>query len=89
MTGAPSQNEPLSWFKSSYSSDTGGNCIEVAYNWRKSSYSGDQLDACVEVAAHPTKVHVRDSKVPASPVLDVTPAAWAAFVYSASTGPVA
>ncbi|MFE7673216.1 DUF397 domain-containing protein [Streptomyces albidoflavus] len=89
MTGAPSRNEPLSWFKSSYSSDTGGNCIEVAYNWRKSSYSGDQAYACVEVAAHPTKVHVRDSKVPAGPVLDVTPGAWAAFVHSTTTGPVA
>ncbi|MEU3385974.1 DUF397 domain-containing protein [Streptomyces albidoflavus] len=87
MTGAPSRNEPLSWFKSSYSSDTGGNCIEVAYNWRKSSYSGDQAYACVEVAAHPTKVHIRDSKVPVGPTLDVAPAAWAAFVH-ATAGPL-
>ncbi|MFI2673376.1 DUF397 domain-containing protein [Streptomyces albidoflavus] len=89
MTGAPSLSQPLSWFKSSYSSDAGGNCIEVAYDWRKSSYSSDTGGDCVEVAAHPTKVHVRDSKVPAGPTLDVTPAAWAAFVHSASTGPVA
>ncbi|MGA5005125.1 DUF397 domain-containing protein [Streptomyces koyangensis] len=87
MTGAPSRNEPLSWFKSSYSSDTGGNCIEVAYNWRKSSHSSDAGGACVEVAAHPTTVHVRDSKVPAGPVLDVAPAAWAAFVH-ATAGPL-
>ncbi|MFD4901160.1 DUF397 domain-containing protein [Streptomyces sp. NPDC058411] len=38
----------LSWFKSSYSSDQGGDCVEVAYDWRKSSYSasGD----CIEIA---------------------------------------
>ncbi|MGA5576240.1 DUF397 domain-containing protein [Streptomyces koyangensis] len=87
MTGAPSRNEPLSWFKSSYSSDTGGNCIEVAYNWRKSSHSSDTGGDCVEVAAHLTTVHVRDSKVPAGPVLDVAPAAWAAFVH-ATAGPL-
>ncbi|MEE1806981.1 DUF397 domain-containing protein, partial [Streptomyces sp. BE133] len=28
----------LSWFKSSYSGNEGGACIEVAYDWRKSSY---------------------------------------------------
>ncbi|MGA4855660.1 DUF397 domain-containing protein [Streptomyces koyangensis] len=87
MTGAPSRNEPLSWFKSSYSSDTGGNCIEVAYDWRKSSYSSNSGGACVEVAAHPTTVHIRDSKVTAGPVLDVAPAAWAAFVH-ATAGPL-
>ncbi|MEU6107416.1 DUF397 domain-containing protein [Streptomyces koyangensis] len=89
MIGAPSTEQALTWFKSSYSSDAGGACIEVAYNWRKSTHSGSEGGNCVEVAAHPTTVHVRDSKVPASPVLDVTPAAWAAFVHSASTGPVA
>ncbi|MGW4456006.1 DUF397 domain-containing protein [Streptomyces albidoflavus] len=87
MTGTPSRTEPLTWFKSSYSSDAGGDCIEVAYDWRKSSHSGDFQDACVEVAAHPTKVHVRDSKVSAGPVLDVTPAAWRAFVH-ATAGPL-
>ncbi|MGW4690544.1 DUF397 domain-containing protein [Streptomyces sp. NPDC004244] len=40
----------LKWFKSSYSSDEGGQCVEVAYNWRKSSYSSDEGDACVEVS---------------------------------------
>ncbi|GAA2082166.1 DUF397 domain-containing protein [Streptomyces albiaxialis] len=67
------------WFKSSYSSDQGGACLEVAYDWRKSSYSGDEGGACVEVAAHPTAIHIRDSKDPESPVLTVRPAAWAAF----------
>ncbi|MZE50252.1 DUF397 domain-containing protein [Streptomyces sp. SID5770] len=74
----------LAWFKSSYSSSEGGECIEVAYDWRKSSYSGGEGGECVEVAAHPTTVHVRDSKVPHGPRLAVAPTAWAAFVGAAS-----
>ncbi|WP_328300174.1 DUF397 domain-containing protein [Streptomyces sp. NBC_00435] len=67
----------LKWFKSSYSGDDGDACLEVAVAWRKSSYSSDEGDACVEVAIRPHTVHVRDSKVPHGPVLDLTPAAWA------------
>ncbi|MFJ8747907.1 DUF397 domain-containing protein [Streptomyces sp. NPDC102441] len=70
----------LSWFKSSYSSDQGGACLEVAYDWQKSSYSSDQGGNCVEVSAHPAAVHIRDSKVTDGPVLTVPPAAWSAFV---------
>ncbi|MET9430682.1 DUF397 domain-containing protein [Streptomyces sp. NPDC003036] len=70
----------LTWFKSSYSSDEGGACVEVAYDWRKSSYSGSEGGNCVEVAAHPAAVHVRDSKVQDGPVLTVSPATWSAFV---------
>ncbi|MER5552589.1 DUF397 domain-containing protein [Streptomyces sp. NPDC002793] len=73
----------LSWFKSSYSSSQGGDCLEVAYAWQKSSYSSDQGGSCVEVAAHPAAVHIRDSKVTDGPVLTVPPAAWAVFVASA------
>ncbi|MFE7461886.1 DUF397 domain-containing protein [Streptomyces sp. NPDC057554] len=40
----------LNWFKSSYSGDEGGACLEVAYDWRKSSYSGSEGGACLEVA---------------------------------------
>ena len=40
----------LAWFKSSYSDDQGGNCLEVAYAWRKSSYSDSSGGACLEVA---------------------------------------
>jgi hypothetical protein len=69
----------LGWFKSSYSSEEGGACLEVAYAWRKSSYSGSEGGACVEVAAHPAAVHVRDSKNPGGPVLTLAPAVWAAF----------
>ncbi|MFG2878084.1 DUF397 domain-containing protein [Streptomyces sp. NPDC048337] len=74
----------LAWFKSSYSGDAGGACLEVAYNWRKSSYSGSQGGECVEVATHPAAVHVRDSKVTDGPVLTVAPTTWAAFVGSAT-----
>jgi hypothetical protein len=68
------------WFKSSYSTNEGGNCLEVAYAWRTSSYSDNEGGECVEVAACPHTVHVRDSKVPDGPVLGVAPAAWTAFV---------
>ncbi|MFE5091681.1 DUF397 domain-containing protein [Streptomyces sp. NPDC056638] len=70
----------LAWFKSSYSGSQGGDCIEVAYDWRKSSYSASEGGNCVEVSAHPTAVHIRDSKVTDGPVLTVPPAAWAAFL---------
>ncbi|MCX3060768.1 DUF397 domain-containing protein [Streptomyces beihaiensis] len=87
----------LRWFKSSYSNDSGGACLEVAYAWRKSSYSNDSGGNCVEVAAcacHGAEaggaggaaatVHVRDSKDVALPGLAVSAGAWAAFV--AETG---
>ncbi|MFB6522647.1 DUF397 domain-containing protein [Streptomyces sp. NPDC056401] len=69
----------LKWLKSSYSGSEGGACLEVAVAWRKSSYSGSEGGQCVEVATCATQVHVRDSKVPQGPVLDLTPAAWAAL----------
>ncbi|MFE3430186.1 DUF397 domain-containing protein [Streptomyces sp. NPDC059171] len=69
----------LNWFKSSYSSDEGGQCLEVAYDWRKSSYSGSEGGACVEIAAHPAAVHVRDSKDIEGPTFTVAPSAWSAF----------
>ncbi|MGW7050296.1 DUF397 domain-containing protein [Streptomyces sp. NPDC054887] len=74
------KTDELTWFKSSYSSGEGGDCIEVAYDWRKSSYSDGEGGQCVEVAAHPTAIHVRDSKVTDGPQLAVAPGSWAAFV---------
>ncbi|MEW2166683.1 DUF397 domain-containing protein [Streptomyces sp. NPDC007084] len=72
--------EALQWFKSTYSSDEGGACLEVAYTWRKSSYSSDEGGQCVEVAACPHTIHIRDSKNPETgPVLHVSPDAWTAF----------
>ncbi|MFJ6012878.1 DUF397 domain-containing protein [Streptomyces sp. NPDC092952] len=70
----------LDWFKSSYSSGEGGNCVEVAYDWHKSSYSSGGGGQCVEVASCDAAVHVRDSKNIPGPRLDVAPAAWEAFV---------
>ncbi|MFB6699809.1 DUF397 domain-containing protein [Streptomyces rubiginosohelvolus] len=70
----------LRWFKSSYSSGSGGDCIEVAFGWRTSSYSSGSGGECVEVAACPHSVHVRDSKVSGGPVFAVAPDAWSAFV---------
>ncbi|MEU4506496.1 DUF397 domain-containing protein [Streptomyces sp. NPDC024089] len=76
----------LSWFKSSYSNNEGGACVEVAYDWRKSSYSGNEGGACVEVATCPHTVHVRDSKVVDGPTFAVAPAAWTAFLPGAVEG---
>ncbi|MFG3406171.1 DUF397 domain-containing protein [Streptomyces sp. NPDC048142] len=75
----------LFWFKSSYSNNEGGECIEVAYDWHKSSYSNNEGEACVEVATCPHTVHVRDSKVTDGPAFAVAPAAWTAFLDHAVT----
>ncbi|WP_024760069.1 DUF397 domain-containing protein [Streptomyces exfoliatus] len=48
--------------------------------WIKSSYSDASGGNCIEVAAHPTTIHLRDSKNPNGPRFAVTPATWAAFV---------
>ncbi|MER5555855.1 DUF397 domain-containing protein [Streptomyces sp. NPDC002793] len=68
----------LVWFKSSYSTGNGGECLEVA--WRKSSYSSGEGRECVEFATAATRVHIRDSKQVNGPVLTVEPGAWAGFV---------
>ncbi|KIF03214.1 hypothetical protein PL81_25605 [Streptomyces sp. RSD-27] len=48
--------------------------------WFKSSYSSGDGDDCVEVAACADTVHIRDSKLPAGPELEVGPATWTAFL---------
>ncbi|MFI5676278.1 DUF397 domain-containing protein [Streptomyces cellulosae] len=77
------------WFRSSYSNEDGGNCVEVAGDfpgaalWRKSSYSNGDGGDCLEVAHNiPGLVPVRDSKAPHGPALILTAAAWAPFVAS-------
>ncbi|MEW2317334.1 DUF397 domain-containing protein [Streptomyces bauhiniae] len=72
----------LTWFKSSYSTGDGGQCLEVALPWRKSNYSSGAGGECVEVAACPATIHVRDSKQnPATaPTLSVPTTAWDAFL---------
>ncbi|GAA2972434.1 DUF397 domain-containing protein [Streptomyces enissocaesilis] len=75
----------LHWFKSTYSGDEGGDCLEVAYTWRKSSHSGSEGGNCVEIATCPTAVHIRDSKVPDGPALTLAPTAWSHFATYAAT----
>ncbi|MGP3946765.1 MULTISPECIES: DUF397 domain-containing protein [Streptomyces] len=83
MTLKPSDSAPQ-WIKSSYSTDDGPSCVEVA--WTKSSYSSNEGPSCVEVATTLTRgtIHIRDSKNPNGPRLAVTPASWTAFVHYAS-----
>lgn len=65
MSITPSMAD-IQWRKSSYSGDTGGECVECApigdIAWRKSSYSGNSGGECVEVAELASGVAVRDSK---------------------------
>ena len=73
----------LGWFKSSYSSGEGGECLEVALAWRKSSYSTGSGGECLEIAACPATIHVRDSKhLPehGGAALMLAPASWDAFL---------
>ncbi|MEV5987005.1 DUF397 domain-containing protein [Streptomyces sp. NPDC052051] len=70
------------WFKSSYSTGGGGECVEVA--WAKSSYSGAEGGECLEVATTHEAVLVRDSKRPVGPVMAVGADAWSGFVRMAA-----
>jgi hypothetical protein len=70
----------LAWFRSSYSGNEGGECVEIAVEWRRSSRSDNEGGACVEVATCPTTVHVRDSKDPDGPRFHVAPTGWSAFL---------
>jgi hypothetical protein len=70
----------LAWFKSSYSSGSQGDCVEVALAWHKSSYSSGGSGDCVEVATCPHTIHVRDSKTPEERQLTLSSEAWGAFV---------
>ncbi|MFH8488306.1 DUF397 domain-containing protein [Streptomyces longisporoflavus] len=73
-------SDQLAWFKSSYSDDQGGNCVEVALEWRKSSYSDSQGGNCLEIATRPHTIHIRDSKLGESgPTFTVPATAWAQF----------
>ncbi|MGW5633290.1 DUF397 domain-containing protein [Streptomyces sp. NPDC003832] len=74
----------LNWFKSSYSSGSGGDCVEVA--WFKSTYSAGNGGDCVEIAKAGTSVLIRDSKRPGDAMLAVGPDEWAVFVRMAARG---
>ncbi|MYQ78433.1 MULTISPECIES: DUF397 domain-containing protein [unclassified Streptomyces] len=68
------------WYKSSYSDGSGGNCVEVA-TWRKSTYSGPSGGDCLEVLdGIPDVVPVRDSKVTDGPAVVFATTAWQQFV---------
>ena len=85
MTLKPSAGNAsaLEWTKSSYSTNDGPNCVEVA--WTKSTYSGSDNNDCVEIASGCGAVHVRDSKNVRGPQLGFAPDAWADFMAYAST----
>ncbi|WP_432090421.1 DUF397 domain-containing protein [Streptomyces sp. NRRL F-5630] len=61
---------PLHWFKSSYSENNGGACLEVA----------------ADLVASRGVVPVRDSKCVAGPVLAVASSAFAGFVAGVKSG---
>ncbi|MGW5677542.1 DUF397 domain-containing protein [Streptomyces sp. NPDC003860] len=63
---------PYAWVKSSYSDANGGDCVE----WAPAHASATGV------------VPVRDSKVPAGPVLNVPATAFAAFVTGVKDGAV-
>jgi hypothetical protein len=73
-------SKDLAWFKSSYSSGEGGDCVETAYTWRKSTHSDGEGGECLELAVCPDTVHVRDSKNPTGPQLALSSPAWADFL---------
>ncbi|SIO90578.1 DUF397 domain-containing protein [Nocardiopsis sp. JB363] len=79
------ESPKLNWLKSSYSGETGGNCVEVAHilaNFRKSTYSGHGQD-CVEVAELPCGAAIRDSKHPTSGHLPFPAPEWTGFLSAA------
>jgi hypothetical protein len=66
------------WRKSSYSTDTGGNCVEVGH-WRKSTHSTSTGGSCVEVSAS-ADVLVRDTTDRDGPALAFRAPAWHRFL---------
>ncbi|MGW4028403.1 DUF397 domain-containing protein [Streptomyces sp. NPDC004838] len=86
-------NDPLAnarWYKSSYSNNEGGACMEVAQltdaHWFTSSYSNNQGGECVEAAKLPNAIAVRDSKNPEGPAFIFESGAWTGFVSSVKAG---
>jgi hypothetical protein len=76
----------MTWRKASYSTDNGGNCVEVGV-WRKASYSTHNGGNCVEVtSAQPAAIAVRDSKDPDGPRLAFGPRGWEQFTTQVKAG---
>ncbi|MYW06608.1 DUF397 domain-containing protein [Streptomyces sp. SID3343] len=59
--------------------ETAGHGTAIRHAWRRSSYSGATSN-CVETAPTASAVLVRDSKVVASPVLELGAGAWHTFI---------
>ncbi|WP_405931701.1 DUF397 domain-containing protein [Streptomyces sp. NBC_00827] len=78
------------WRKSSYSSSSGGDCIECAplgpAAWHKSTYCASSGSDCLEVAPLTPHIALRDSKNPDLGAFTVTPEAYTAFVNAAARG---
>ncbi|WP_409058764.1 DUF397 domain-containing protein [Streptomyces sp. SYP-A7185] len=78
------------WRKSTYSGNTGGDCVECAplngAAWRKSTYSGNTGGECIEFAPREGAIALRDSKNPEEGALTTTPRAFATFVEAAANG---
>ncbi|MGK5637992.1 DUF397 domain-containing protein [Streptomyces sp. URMC 126] len=70
----------LCWFKSSYSSGEGGDCVEVAARTREAGRGGGEGGDFVETGATFRSVLIRDSKAKTGPRLEVHPVAWARFL---------
>jgi hypothetical protein len=55
--------------------------MDTRDHWRKSSYSGaGDGNSCVEIANRPTRIAIRDSKIPARATLTFPAPAFTAFV---------
>lgn len=72
----------VNWRTSSYSMDSGGNCVEVG--WHISSYSASSGGNCVEVGSHPDGCvegfAVRDSTRRDLGYLSFPSTEWATFL---------
>jgi len=66
------------WRKSSYSTGTGGSCVEVG-RWQKSSYSTSTGGSCVE-ASDLGGIVVRDTTDRDGPALAFRAPAWRHFL---------
>jgi hypothetical protein len=97
----PSASSSPEWTKSSYSTNDGPACVEVAWvkssysagnnndcvevGWTKSTHSGSDNNDCVEVKTGDEAILVRDSKDPDGPRIEVTPTEWSAFLAYAAS----
>jgi hypothetical protein len=77
----------VTWRKSSYSGDNGGQCVEIG-TWHKSSYSTQNGGECVEVreTGRGHVIAVRDSKDPEGPVLAFGSGEWQSFTDQVKAG---